>query len=253
MSSPESHRIRTPLLRWLSTFYGHLGVQLSPVCPSRPLSLLNCALNVTLIGLMHYSLLFLDCFQLQLISAQVPTGKKPIFRLLVDFCFTYGFPLFSLTKLTYYLVMGRRIVQRLDAPLFWTTYQQQMRANGGGGGSGRRELFTLLLILGLNLANFALGYLDAILSFLGSPVKDAVAVLKLLTNFLSSMLAFLEFQVLHYYQWATVHSLRAVERSLERGDIQNEQGNQTGVILESLIYQTTTPHSFDQKTELCSG
>ncbi len=252
MFSPESHQIRTPLLRWLSIFYGHLGVQLKPVCPSRLLSLLNCALNVTLIGLMHYSLLFLDCFQLQLISAQVPTGEKPIFRLLVDFCFTYGFPLFSLTKLTYYLVMGRRIVQLLDAPPFWTTYQQQMRANGCGGGR-RRELFTLLLILSLNLANFTFGYLDAILSFLGSPVKDAAEVLKLLTNFLSSMLAFLEFQVLHYYQWATVHSLRAVERSLERGDIQKEKGNKTRVILESLIYQTTTPHSFDQKTEPCSG
>lgn len=208
MSTTENY-IQTPLLRWLSVFYGHLGIQLSPILLKNPTSLLTLFFNFAIIALMHYSLLAFDCFNLQAISMKV-SRDKPFFRLLVDFCFTYGFPLFSFTKMAYFMVVGRKMVRLLDSPFFWKEYQKQL-------GFKRRELFIFFAVIVLNCANFFIGYTDAIVTFMYCPTKNSVEVMKLLTNFLCSMLSFLEFQILHYYQWATKQCLRSIESSLDCG------------------------------------
>lgn len=214
MSTTEGHKLQTPLLRWLSAFYGHLGVQLSPISMKSISSLLTFTLNLAIIGLMHYALFTLDCFNLQAVSMKV-SRDKPFFRLLVDFIFTYGFPLFSFTKMLYYMVVGRRMVRLLDSLLFWRTLQQQQKML-----YRRTELLIYFAVISLNCANFVLSYTEAIVAFIYSPTKDVVEVVKLLTNFLCSMLSFLELQILHYYQWVTRNCLRSVERTLD-GVVQN--------------------------------
>lgn len=209
MARDNTFNIKTPLLKCIVNYFGHLGLQLHPHLLKSYFCLANIAFNISINCIVSYGLsrgdiLSFDSYRLQF------EHRKPLFGAFLKLCINIFLPGCFLLSRIYCFLNGHKMVQLLESPIISKVYQRSPHFN---------KLFCAVLLF------FHCGYLIFNWKNLKNIFKESDETILDLVSYMSqyaiTFAHYLPVVILHYFQYALLCCLRNIEIRLKSDILSN--------------------------------
>lgn len=207
----QNRSIQTPLLRCIVNFFGNLGLQLHPhsLTGGSWYSHANVALNLAINCLVSYGLSRRDLLDFDTYRQRFE-HRKPLFGAFLKLCINVFLPGSFLLSRVYCFLNGSRMVQLLDSPTIGKVYRCWPHTD--------KVFYGALVACHLNYLIFNWRSLKNIFRESDEAVLDLVSYL---SQYAITFAHYLPVVIVHYFQYALLTVLGAVEVRLRTDELCN--------------------------------